>query len=215
MPRRLIKLTLTLALILTITNLAARALGSLQPANPALRGFTEGCEDKPQPCWYGIVPGVTTFTEANSVLMRYGFEFGQNLRESRHLVAETCNVFFVPSSSGDVIANLTFTDCKSIRWGEMMRHFGTPDMLLICHDYIPPKPYYSYKSGLNVRIDDVFGGDYWATPFDHVSGFEMFLPTSVYTDDFEFRNPWLGFMPTWKYTQLNADLYNQYCYGEG
>jgi hypothetical protein len=40
--------------------MAARALGGTQPTHPALRGFTEGCEGKPQPCWYGIVPDQNT-----------------------------------------------------------------------------------------------------------------------------------------------------------
>src|SRR5690554_275096 len=44
--------------------LTSRALGETQPLHPALRGFSEECEDKPQPCWYGIMPGVTTAGEA-------------------------------------------------------------------------------------------------------------------------------------------------------
>jgi hypothetical protein len=50
------------------------AIGSTQPIHPALRGFIEGCEGIPQPCWYGIVPGVTQLGEANTILHRLGFE---------------------------------------------------------------------------------------------------------------------------------------------
>lgn len=57
--RLYVKLILVFTLIGVAFSLVARTLGSTQPPNPALRGFTEGCEDKPQPCWYGIVPGVT------------------------------------------------------------------------------------------------------------------------------------------------------------
>lgn len=49
MTRFLLKLALLMILLLTITSLAARALGGTQPPNPVLGGFTEGCEGKPQP----------------------------------------------------------------------------------------------------------------------------------------------------------------------
>src|SRR5689334_17247061 len=53
------KVTVILIAVLMVVCIEAKAVGALQPPNPALRGFVEGCEDKPQPCWYGIVPGVT------------------------------------------------------------------------------------------------------------------------------------------------------------
>ncbi len=59
--------------MLTVTSLAARILGSTQPPNPALRGFTEGCEDQPQPCWYGVVPGVTVDWEIMEIWTEHGY----------------------------------------------------------------------------------------------------------------------------------------------
>jgi hypothetical protein len=59
MIRFYIKLIPLSAMIFLGLSVIARALGTTQPPNPALRGFVEGCENKPQPCWYGIVPGVT------------------------------------------------------------------------------------------------------------------------------------------------------------
>lgn len=67
MTRFLLNLSLALVAAFAVFNVAARTLGTLQPPNPALAGFTEGCEDKPQPCWYGIVPYETTFDEAKAV----------------------------------------------------------------------------------------------------------------------------------------------------
>jgi hypothetical protein len=62
--------TLTFALVLT-----ARAWGATQPAAlPAsLRGFVEGCEGISPPCWWGIIPGKTTLTEAATWLARAGY----------------------------------------------------------------------------------------------------------------------------------------------
>ncbi|NWF67826.1 MAG: hypothetical protein HXY40_01950 [Chloroflexi bacterium] len=48
-------------------------LGSGQPLHPALRGFIEGCETIPPPCWYGIVPGVTSRTSALDTLLAAGY----------------------------------------------------------------------------------------------------------------------------------------------
>jgi hypothetical protein len=59
MIRSYLKLTIAIPIICLVLTLTASALGTTQPPNPALRGFSEGCEDNPQPCWYGIVPGVT------------------------------------------------------------------------------------------------------------------------------------------------------------
>lgn len=44
MTHFLLKLSLILVAAFAVFNVAARALGTLQPPNPALAGFTEGCE---------------------------------------------------------------------------------------------------------------------------------------------------------------------------
>jgi hypothetical protein len=68
LPRFYLKAIVAVTLVLGSLSIAARALGTTQPPNPALAGFTEGCEGKPQPCWYGIVPGVTTVETAKRML---------------------------------------------------------------------------------------------------------------------------------------------------
>jgi hypothetical protein len=73
MTRVYLKLSFPLLVVFAVVGLAARALGGTQPTHPALRGFTEGCEGKPQPCWYGIVPAVTSMGTAKENLTRAGF----------------------------------------------------------------------------------------------------------------------------------------------
>ncbi|MEZ4670301.1 MAG: hypothetical protein R3E39_20535 [Anaerolineae bacterium] len=63
-----LKPILLLAFAFATFSLTARTLGSTQPPNPALEGFTVGCEGKPQPCWYGIVPGETTVNDGVNML---------------------------------------------------------------------------------------------------------------------------------------------------
>jgi hypothetical protein len=53
--------------------LLMNALGSTQPIHPALRGFVEGCEGIPQPCWYGIVPGSSKRFEVEQLLAQAGY----------------------------------------------------------------------------------------------------------------------------------------------
>src|SRR5688500_1794465 len=50
--------------------LTATALCNTQPLNPALRGFVEGCEGKPQPCWYGIMPAENNIEEARKIIRK-------------------------------------------------------------------------------------------------------------------------------------------------
>jgi hypothetical protein len=57
MSRLYVKPIILFTILFVVFSLAARALGTTQPPNPALHGFMEGCEGKTQPCWYGIVPG--------------------------------------------------------------------------------------------------------------------------------------------------------------
>jgi hypothetical protein len=73
MFRFILKLTLSFLLILTVSGFTVRALSSLQPSSPALRGFGEGCAGKPLPCWYGIAPGMTNYWDAKKQLKALGF----------------------------------------------------------------------------------------------------------------------------------------------
>lgn len=73
------KLIIGLTGFFLLLSLTARALGSTQPPNPALRGFSEGCEDKPQPCWYGIVLDVTDGETAYGLL---GLEYDPALKSN-------------------------------------------------------------------------------------------------------------------------------------
>jgi hypothetical protein len=73
-----LKLSMPLLIVFTVVGLAARAVGTTQPTHPALRGFTEGCEGKPQPCWYGIVPGMTSMADGRAGLLRAGYRIDKD-----------------------------------------------------------------------------------------------------------------------------------------
>ncbi len=73
MLRLYIRCGVILLLLFVLLAVTMSVLGSTQPIHPALRGFVEGCEGIPQPCWYGIVPGVTSRTSALETLRQVGY----------------------------------------------------------------------------------------------------------------------------------------------
>jgi hypothetical protein len=123
-----------LALIFLVFLLTARAIGATRPPNPALRGFVEGCEDKPQPCWYGIVPGVTTVEEANLILASHDY-----WERSEELVYyggyQYVNIGEAPSCvtlvryGGDTILSGLRLGCLGIRLGDVISQWGVPKRL--------------------------------------------------------------------------------------
>jgi hypothetical protein len=90
MIRAFWKISLLCIFFLTSINVVIRALGTFQPPNPALRGFVEGCEGKPQPCWYGIVPGVTDEESARSNAKKAGYSIMANELSSNYI--QSCHV---------------------------------------------------------------------------------------------------------------------------
>jgi hypothetical protein len=116
MIRFYFKLTLSTAPIFLALFLIARALGMTQPPNPALRGFTEGCKDKPQPCWYGIVPGVTRKEDVIQLIKNMGYDI-----EPSDLVLMQMSIWsyeppicdFALDNDGNVISKITLHLCSA------------------------------------------------------------------------------------------------------
>src|SRR5215211_8272264 len=132
MPRPLLKLAFLITLVLAVTGLSARALGSTQPLNPALRGFTEGCEGKPQLCWYGIIVGETLIEDVFHILEQKGYsttlissrELGQFWRAAPS-DANLCQVNLVTT-----FAWTDATQTKMIRYVERLILEDCPHMKL-------------------------------------------------------------------------------------
>ncbi len=136
MTRFLLKLILIMTLVLTMTSLAARAIGSTQPPNPALRGFTEGCEDKPQPCWYGIVPGVTPYWEITEIWTEHGYIVNDVVSGSmRQLQAVSknkpeCKMLADLDTGGDSFSAKAYSlssNCIDMNLGDFIQMKGFPE----------------------------------------------------------------------------------------
>jgi hypothetical protein len=125
----LLKISTYLVAILLTVSIAAKALGSLQPPNPALRGFTEGCEDKPQPCWYGIVPGVTSRSEVVTKLSEAKTNYirvKDSPRDDYYAGSPLCNFQVNYPSDNTVISSIGFYGCFDVRLGDIINIIGRP-----------------------------------------------------------------------------------------
>jgi hypothetical protein len=139
-----LKLIVTLAIAFVALALAARALGGTQPPNPALRGFVEGCEDKPQPCWYGIVPGVTTmqnaiqampdqvYSQINEGVLPFG---GSGYYSNYHSTSSNCVISIRHYVNGDsqqmiktdTVDEIMISDCQSLVLSDLIDVIGDPE----------------------------------------------------------------------------------------
>jgi hypothetical protein len=204
MTHFLLKLAVIITFVLIVTSLAARTLGSTQLPNPALRGFTEGCEDKPQPCWYGIVPNITTVAIANDVLTRMGYKGKMGYRSlqymdyfSEHYVPKYVSVFpfcedmNMACGSDKVGAlyifdlNVYIFDLNGITLGNAILLFGNPQYIDV-----------AVTQGLLVvfKYATVSSGG-WDSPDDLLVFIKI---ENRPTSNMDIRE-WHGFIPFWKY----------------
>jgi hypothetical protein len=119
-----------LLVIFTAAALAARTVGGRLTDHPALRGFSEGCDGKPQPCWYGIVPGVTDTAAIDAVLAAQGFTIRQGARgdEVAVTVGDVGCAVNIGLSKGNprqtTWNRIYFTDCTGLAVGDMLPLMG-------------------------------------------------------------------------------------------
>jgi hypothetical protein len=140
MTHFLLKLIIFPLLVFTLSNIAARALGTTQPTNPALAGFTEGCQGKPQPCWYGIVPGVTTTEETQEILSQLGYkETPTQVFSFGYELSEDAKIFFIVADSAMTRMTLTL---DNIYVGDVISVLGKPDYIVLNSKYDPANGLY-------------------------------------------------------------------------
>jgi hypothetical protein len=129
-------------------SIAVHILGSRQIANPVLRGFTEGCEGKHQPCWYGITVGKTTIQAAQEMLQDKGYH--QSNRELLSLGGDgysydyqvyagtTCGTslrHYLKSAQAaletDTVDEIMLFDCPAFLLGHLINVVGEPEGIRI------------------------------------------------------------------------------------
>lgn len=198
------KLIVGLTGFFLLLSLTARTMGNTQPPNPALRGFTEGCEDKPQPCWYGIVPGVTTMGEAGKQLITQSFFRLASYTYIPPKELEPC-VIDLWSASGwetETVQRLTL-NCSEITLGDIIFSLEEPQglilegyafrtrymRLMVFGNTAIQSSYSSSKSILDKREQFIF----------------LYAPNNTSLQETSSIRKWRGFLPVWRYCQLEKD----------
>jgi hypothetical protein len=200
MLRFYLRLTATLMLLFILANLALSALGSTQPIHPALRGFVEGCEGVPQPCWYGIVPGVTTHDDAVQTLNEKDFLSSESIIAFPHMIAyenfntENACSLLIPVQN-DELYHLMFLCDHVLQVGDMFEIFDTPGEAV---DFGYGSFTLSYGQLIHVVRSNRL------SLYDYVTEIHLYslpiLPLAPYDGPTQHR--WHGFLPLWRYCQL-------------
>jgi hypothetical protein len=127
-----LKVAVFLASSLVMVSFAAITFGRQQPSDLLLRGLAEGCRTKPQPCWYGIVPGVSTLDEMDTYLRAAQSDAETRLQASAHtdstyqayiLQAEqnSCRVLVTLNRFSSLVDSIVFDTCTELQPGRLRR----------------------------------------------------------------------------------------------
>jgi hypothetical protein len=177
-------------LVLSALNMGAQIVGMTQAPNPIVSGFQEGCADRAKPCWYGIMSGITTLSDALELLEQRGYQvslhFNPLVGHSSFLATDpvhpsTCILSLIPLANPTSSLRLT---CPHLRIGDIFTLFGKPDAVSY--------PLLYYNSGLNVL------------PANRLTAFSdvkiVYLdPRSVSPD---YGQRWRGFTEWWRYRRM-------------
>jgi hypothetical protein len=177
-------------------NIIAPVLGSSQQIDPALAGFTEGCEGKAQPCWYGIVPGVTTGDDVSALI-----PFAGRGRYAFDDLSQAYTLYFTPPESipacvftvrirREIVVRIEISLCRRAGillgdaislWNEKPLEISLPP-----HDLL--------VGSLSFNAND------WPSPSSPV----YFINLLSRPEDQDHYS-WHGFVPLWRYCQLEPD----------
>ncbi len=200
MPRRLFKLSLFVTPVLTITILAARLLGGTQPPNAVLSGFNDECENQPQPCWYGIVPGITTIDQAKTHLLNAGYSIDSTSTLQFSAAKSTENDCQKAVILFDKrVKQINILLCETVVLGDFVRRFNQPQYVIL-------DPLSIWYRG---EIQIVFGKQFsrletvsYHTPLQEIILFQS--KSSVP----QLRQPWLDLLLQRKYCNLEGLRYH-------
>ncbi len=180
--------------------LFSRALSPAQAANPILEGFRLDCEGVPQPCWYGLQPGVTTLGQSYEIVRRLRPVIGQidvfdHDQEIMFLnTSGACSVQVL--GTGLLIDVVSIANCPSIRLGDLMVRLGQPEHvrpyhLTFLHDTISARAWQDMAGQTCLDID----------PQGVVQGIRLH---TTQRRDYPQTANWRGFLPDSWYARDGA-----------
>ena len=123
LTRLYIKLFMFIVLLFGAAIVGASALGQLRAANPVLDGMYQGCENQPQPCWYGIRPGSTSLEDA---LQKVSMTDYLTMKRNNYVVTLVyrnanmrCGVELRTKS--DIVDTVTIINCFDQQMGDVVK----------------------------------------------------------------------------------------------
>jgi hypothetical protein len=200
MSRLLFKFTLVITFAFALIDLVALMLGSTQPPNPVLRGFTENCEHQPQPCWYGIVPGVTTMADVKDRLLSSGYAVdsvsAMQLNATKTIDGECQNASIMFDAH---VKQINIDLCDTVLLGDFVKQFNQPQYIILD----PSSVWYQGE------IQMIFGkyGLSWDKVSYHTPLQELILFPDKSTIP-QLRQPWLDLLVQRKYCDFKGLRYH-------
>ena len=206
----LLKLALILITVLIPVSIVAKAFGTLQPPSPALRGFIEGCEEQPQPCWYGIVPGITTLEQARTRIISLGYMLSQQTQDAAYYYkddpADCPRVILSYTGSRDPAFSIHLYQCNQLSIGDSAQLGRFKHILKTS-----PGDY-------NISVDD-----FYTITIHPCNGYTLRCTVDFSPDinitTVHFSNPsrlnatanksgvrWHGFLAHWRFCQLEPSI---------
>jgi len=191
-----------LLLLVSGATVLARTVGKGQPPNPATAGFTQGCDAKPQPCWYGVVPGITSGGDAYRLLGAAGYT-RTSITPSRYgdeahvykkgLDDALCQTILQYNPNNQHIQRIHL-DCGGVLFGDMIAAKGVPTGVQKTSGYAPRLLFAGNVAAIeSVAVD--------TTSLFSPLGFIDLRSASI-SDDAKPTFGWHGLAPLWHYCAL-------------
>jgi hypothetical protein len=182
----------------------AGTIGAAQAPNPATAGFWKGCEDRPQPCWYGIVPGVTSGLDAFRLLEDAGFQ-RTSLTPARY--GDETHVYKSSANDGLCQTILQYNPnnrhiqriqliCTQIRLGDMIAARGAPTGIQRTSGYAPRVLFSGNVSAIETAAIDI------TSLFSRLGSLDLRAASS--SDAASPTFGWHGVAPFWRYCALQS-----------
>jgi hypothetical protein len=208
LTRRYLKLVTLITLFQIVLSLTARAFGSTQRPNLTLLGFTESCEDVPQPCWHGIVPGVSEWDVANEMIQRLGYEIAEEkfipgnqsvviYRSATSLTCRTVQIFRNRETYNQyrLIETVELRQCEDLYLADFADWFVDRQAIEL-HDNTTSLTMRSMEDGLTITFANAL------RPFTVV---DTLVLNPLMSPQPTLAYKWRGFVPFWRYCQLEPD----------
>jgi hypothetical protein len=190
-------------------SLAMVTLGGMQSSHSGLDGFVEGCEGLPQPCWYGIVPHVTTLNDAEMILEHANYTFDQSgaLRDSYDYVdfrrpiqegqCSAITLIYGYNLQDVLVEGMVLQLCQDLYIGDILEIVDEP----INRIFISP----TGVGFIEVNDSQILISFQWSgnvNPYSEVRHIDL-EPAYVY--GVPPLAAWSGYAPLWRYCQLQPN----------